>query len=97
MQFSNDKIWEPLKTQGFHFYHLNINGLLPKTEELRQCQNNIKSAIFGITKSKLDKFVTKAEVNINGYSIIKNGRSRNGGGGAFYIRNNLCFNVKNIF
>ena len=50
-----------------------------------------------ITESKLDSSVTNAEVNINGYSIIRNDRNRNGGGVACYIRNDLCFNIKNIF
>ena len=38
-----------------------------------------------------------AEVNINGYSIIRNDRTRNGGSVAYYIRNDLCFNIKSIF
>ena len=36
-------------------------------------------------------------VYINGYSIIRNNRNRNGGGVACYVRNDLCFNIKNIF
>ena len=31
------------------------------------------------------------------YSIIRSHRNRNGGCFACYIRNNLCFNIKNIF
>ena len=50
-----------------------------------------------MTESKLGRSVTNAEVNINGYSIIRNDRNRNGGGVACYIRNDLCFNIKNIF
>ena len=37
------------------------------------------------------------EANINGYSIIGNDRNRNGGGVTCYIRNDLCFNIKNSF
>ena len=50
-------------------------------------------AYFAI--SKLTNYILM--VYINGYSIIKNDRNRNGGGVACYIRNNLCFNSKNIF
>ena len=88
---------ELLKTRGLHFCHLNINSLLSKIDELRDIINYIRPAILGITESKLDSSVTNAEVNINGYSIIRNDRNRNGGGVACYIRNNLCFNIKNIF
>ena len=37
------------------------------------------------------------EVNSNGYSIIGNDKNRNGGGVTCYIRNDLCFNIKNSF
>ena len=97
MQFIDDKTWEPLKTRGLHFCHLKVNSLLSKIDEPRDITNYIKPAILGITESKLDSSVTNAEVNINGYSIIRNDRNRNGGGVACYIRNDLCFNIKNIF
>ena len=48
MQFSDDKIWEPLKTRGLHFCHLNVNSLLSKTDELRDITNHIRPAILGI-------------------------------------------------
>ena len=67
-----------LNTRGFHLSHLNVNGLLSKIEELRDITNYIKPAILGITESKLDSSVKNAEVNINGYSIIRNDKNRNG-------------------
>ena len=97
MQFNDDKIWEPLKTWGLYFCHLNVNSLLSKIDKLRDITNHIRPAILGITEAKLDSSVTNAEVDINGYSIIRNDRNRNGGGVACYIRNDLCFNIKNIF
>ena len=97
MQFIVDKTWEPLKTWGLNFSHLNVNSFLSKLDKLRDITNYIRPAILGITESKLDSSVTNAEVNINGYSIIRNDRNRNGGGVACYIRNDLCFNIKNIF
>ena len=97
MQFIDEKTWKPLKTRGLYFCHLNMNSLLSKIDELSDITNYIKPVILGITESKLDSSVTNAEVNINGYSIIRNDRNRNGGGVACYIRNDLCFNIKNIF
>ena len=86
-----------LKLEVYIFCYLNVNSLLTKIDELRDITKHIKPAILGITESKLDSSVTNAEVNINGYSIIRNDRNRNGGGVACYIRNDLCFNIKNIF
>ena len=60
-------------------------------------QITIKPAMLGIKESKLDSSVTNSEVNINGYSIIRNDRNRNGGSVACYVRNDLCFNIKNVF
>ena len=88
LQFIYDKTWEPFKTRGLHFCHLNVNNLSSKIDEVRDMTNYIRPAILGITESK---------VNIYGYSIIRNDRNRNGGGVACYIRNDLCFNIKNIF
>ena len=31
----NVNIWEPLNKKDFHFLHININSLLPKTDELK--------------------------------------------------------------
>ena len=97
MQFIDGKTQEPLKTRGLHFCHLNVNSLLSKIDKLRDITSYIKPAILGITESKPDSSVTNAEVNISGYSIIRNDRNRNDGGIACYIRNELCFNIKNIF
>ena len=101
MQLSDDKIWKPLITRGLHFCHLNVNSLLSKIDEIRDISNRIKPAVLGITESKLDSSVTNLEVNINGYSIIRNDRNRNGGGVLtisvlilrtfFQILSNMCF------
>ena len=37
-----------------HFLHININSLLPKTDELKCIANKTKAAIIGIMESKLD-------------------------------------------
>ena len=65
--------------------------------KLRDITNYIRPAILGIIESKQDNSVTNTEVNINSYSIIRNDGNRNDEGVAFCIRNDLCFNIKNIF
>ena len=97
MQFIDGKIWKPLKTWGLYFCHLNVNSSLSKIDELRDITNYIRPVILGITESELNSFVMDAEVNINGYSIIRNDRNGIGWGVACYIRNDLCCNVINIF
>ena len=57
-------------------------------------QNKAKTAITGITESKLDHTLPDLEVNLSGYDILRCDRNRNGGGVACYKRKNLCFNAK---
>ena len=61
MQLIDEKTWEPLKTRGLHFCHLNVNSLLSKIDKLRDLTNYIKPEILGITESRLDSSVTNAE------------------------------------
>ena len=102
MQFIDGRTWEALKTRSLYFCHLNVNSLLYKIDELTDITNYIRPAILGIIESKLNSSVTNTEVSINGYSIIRHDRNRNGEGVTCYIRccillYCLCFNIKNIF
>ena len=90
----NINIWEPLNKKDLHFLHININSLLPKTDELKCIANKTKAAIIGIMESKLDHTVPDLEVNLPGYDILQCDRNRNGGGAACHIRKDLYFNVR---
>ena len=70
--------------------HLNINSILPKLDELKTIAGNIKAAIIGITESKVDNSISDSEVEIPGYCILRCDRKRNGGGVAYYVRQDLC-------
>ena len=80
-----------------HFIHVNVNSLLSKTEELRDFVGPTKPAILGITESKLDSSAPDQEFNISGYSILRSGRNRYGGGVACYVRADICFDRRNNF
>ena len=97
MPDQNKDLFEPFCKRGLHFLHINVNSLPSKIEELRNIVGCTKPAILGITESKLDSSIPDQEVNISGYSILRNDRNRNGGGVACYIRADLCFNRRNVF
>ena len=80
--------------KGLHFLHININSLLPKTDELKCIANKSKATIFGKAGSKLDYYVPDLEVKLPGYDILRCDRNRNGGGVACHIRKDLCFNTR---
>ena len=77
-----------------HFFHININSLLPKIDELKCIANKTNAAIIGITEPKLDHTVPDLEVSLSGYDILRCDRNRNGGGVACYIGKDLCFNTR---
>ena len=55
------------------------------------------AAVIGICESKLDKSITKSEILIDKYDLLRCDRNRNGGAVACYIRNNLSYTQKNLF
>ena len=68
----NKDLFEPFRKRGLHFLHINVNSLPSKIDELRDIMRHTKPAILGITESKLDSSVTDQEINISGYSILRN-------------------------
>ena len=82
-------IWQPFKKRGLHLIHLNINSLLNKIHELRFIAQKSNPTIIGITESKIDETVLNSEVDIEGYTIFRNDRTRNGGGVVMYVNKNV--------
>ena len=89
--------WNIFKSRGLHFIHLNINSLLPKTEELHIIGKSTNAAIIDISESKLDEFVWEPEIEIDDYKLLRCDRNRHGGGVACYIRNALSYNIISVF
>ena len=89
--------WEIFKRKGMHFIHLNVNSLLPKIHEIRKIANRTKATIIGISETKLDETIYDNEVSIDGYTIIRKDRNRNGGGVCCYVLNDRNFNVRENF
>jgi len=95
--YYSNNTWSPFKKRGLHFLHLNINSLLPKIDEIRFIAKKSNAAVIGITESKLDDSVLSSEISIDGYDVLRNDRTRKGGGVACYIRQDLCYIQKNVF
>ena len=50
-----------------------------------------------MSETKLDDSVFDAEINIEGYTLIRSDRNRHGGGVACYVKQHLTFDVKYYF
>ena len=69
-------------------------SLCPKISELKIIASEIKPSIFGISESWLDDSVTNREIEIPGFSVIRNDRNRDGGGVCIYVKSSLAFNQR---
>ena len=67
--------FEVFNNKGLHFMHLNINGLLNKTDELRYIVRSSNAAVIGITETNLDNTVYDFEVTVDAYNIARNDRT----------------------
>ena len=87
--------WKTLRNRGLHFIYLNINSLLPKTDELREIVKISNSTGIDNTETKLDNSTGDPEISIDGCSAIGRDRNRKGGGVIYYVTNKICCNTKN--
>ena len=63
--------------------------MVNKIHELRLIAQKSNPTIIGITESKLDNSVLNSEVDIEGYTIFRSDRTRNGGGVIKYVNTNV--------
>ena len=51
--------------------------------------------ILVLNETRLDETISNSEISIDKYTLVRNDRTRHGGGVAMYIRNSINFNVRN--
>ena len=91
--YGDDK-FKMFNKRGLHFFHVNINSILPKIEELRHIARLTKISVIGISESKIDSSVNDEEISIPGFEIIRKDRNRHGGGVLAYVSNDLSYNLR---
>ena len=89
--------WDIFKKRGLHIIHLNVNSLLPKIDEIRHIAKSSNLSVIGLFETKLGDSVFDAEINIEGYTLIRSDQNRHGGGVACYVKQHLTFDVKYYF
>ncbi|KAJ8018258.1 LINE-1 reverse transcriptase-like [Holothuria leucospilota] len=89
-----DEQFECFNQKGLHFIHLNVRSLIPKLSELKLLAVRTKATIIALSETWLDDSVTNAEISIEGYSVLRRDRNRNGGGVCLYVSNKVAFNFR---
>ena len=77
--------WNIFKKRGMHFIHLNINSILPKTDEMRYTAKLTNATVIGLSETKLDNAVLSSELEIERYDLVRSDRFRRGGGVACFV------------
>ncbi len=71
------------------FLSFNANSLLSKIDEVRSLCSVYHPAAICVQETKLDARIISREVDIDGYSLFRCDRNRNGGGVAIYACDSL--------
>ena len=54
-----------------HFIHININSLLPKSNEIHYIANITNAPIIGISETKLNETILSSESEVDGYDLVR--------------------------
>ena len=93
---SNDA-WNIFQKRGMHFIHLNINSILPKTDEIRYIAKLTNATIIGLSETKFGNAVLSSELEIKGYDLVRFDRSQRGLGVTCFVKNSILYNWKPNF
>ena len=83
------------KHRGFKIAFLNIASLPKHIDELRLNMQHQYLDILVLNETRLDETISNSEISIDKYTLVRNDRTRHGGGVAMYIGNSINFNLRN--
>ena len=92
-QPDDDDKFDCFKSRGLHFFHLNTQSLFPKLSEVKILANKTRASVIAISETWYAT-ITDSEIELEGFNVIRNDQSRNGGGVCIYIKNYIAFNVR---
>ena len=72
--------------KGMTIASINVNSLLRHIDEIRLLVKDLGIHILAVNETKIDDRIDDNLVNIEGYSIKRSDRNRNGGGVALYVK-----------
>ena len=83
-----------LNTRGFKMAFLNIVSLPKHVDELRISDITFPHFdLLALSETRLDSAISNDIVKIRGYDIVRNDRSRKGGGVCIYLRSTINLKI----
>ena len=80
-----------MRCDGIKMCHININSLSTKIDHLRFMLKNHPFHVISVSETHCDDTITDQELSLDGFTILRKDRNRNGGGVALYIHNSLAY------
>ncbi|CAH3117207.1 unnamed protein product, partial [Porites lobata] len=77
-------------------FHLNINSLQSKFDELKVINSELKAGIIVLTETKIDSSYTNAQFSLPNYTIYRQDRAKGGGGVLTYITSQIPSKKLNV-
>ena len=78
--------------KNFRMGHINANSIAGfKFDEIRSWLESNYFDLSVITETKIDNIFSNGQFHVNGFRMLRNGRTRGGGGIAVFIRSNVPF------
>jgi hypothetical protein len=84
-----------LDARGFKIALLNIVSLPNHVDELRISKLFLHFDLLALNETRLDSSISDGLVKIRGYDIVRNDRSRRGGGVCIYLRSTINYKIRN--
>ena len=87
--------FNPLPNEkGFKMAFLNIVSLPKKIDEIRYSMCSKYIDLIGFNETRLDLSINYNMIDLNGYDIIRKGRSRNGGGVCICLCSSISYKLR---
>lgn len=80
--------------KGFKMALLNIVSLPKHVDEIRTSKLFQFFDLFSLNETRLDSTVSDGEIQICGYDIVRNDRTRRGGGVCIYLRSSINYQIR---
>ena len=83
-----------LNARGFKMALLNIVSLSKHVDELCISKLFLHFDLLALNETRLDSSISDGPVKIRGYDIVRNDRSRRGGGVCVYLRSTINYKIR---
>lgn len=77
------------KQRGFKMASLNVVSLVKHYDEINLIMSDKVLDVLALNETRLNSTINDGIIHIEGYDLIRNDRSRQGGGVCIYLRNTI--------